>query len=98
MDLIQMVEHYLGNEIICTGEFTAALSSAIDKLKRIIEREGDANGERLQPYYLAQLIAESIGANHFSLLCQFDYEEKLKKGKECAAKANTPSNNKPILA
>lgn len=98
MNLIPTVEHYLDSKILCIGEFMEASLSAKDKLKRIIEREGDADGERTQPYYLAQLIAEAINQNRFSLLCQIDYEEKLTKGKECAAQANTPSNNNLILA
>lgn len=33
---------------------------ANEKLKRIIEREGDANGERLKPEYWQQLFIEAI--------------------------------------
>lgn len=33
---------------------------AKEKRQRIIEREGDANGERLKPYYLQALMEEII--------------------------------------
>lgn len=98
MSLNQMIEHYLGSKAICTEELTVAKATAENKLQRIIEREGDADGERLKPYYLAQLIAEAIRANRFSLVCHIHHEDMQKKGKECAANANTPSNNSLILA
>lgn len=34
------------------------ITAAMNKLERIIAREGDADGERRQPWYLAQLIGE----------------------------------------
>jgi len=37
------------------------------KLKLIIEREGDADGKRLETRYLAQLIAEQLRANQYAL-------------------------------
>lgn len=37
------------------------------KLKLIIEREGDADGKRLEIRYLAQLIAEQLRANQYAL-------------------------------
>lgn len=52
------VRRKLGNVSDATIE--AALPSASRKLERIIAREGDANGERLKAYYIAQLVVEKI--------------------------------------
>jgi hypothetical protein len=43
---------------ITEKELPRAAERAAEKLKRIIMQEGDCNGERLQPWYLEQLIAE----------------------------------------
>ena len=48
------------------SEYEAALEPAQQKLDRIIEMEGDDNGERLEDYYLAQLIAEQIRQQRFA--------------------------------
>ena len=40
--------------------FLVAEKKAKEKLARIIEREGDLNGERRKPEYLVQLIIEAI--------------------------------------
>ena len=40
--------------------FPVAENKAKEKLARIIEREGDLNGERRKPEYLAQLFVEAI--------------------------------------
>jgi hypothetical protein len=45
------------------------------KLEWIISREGDANGERRKPYYLAQLIAEAIRAEWLTLYCQIKSDQ-----------------------
>lgn len=37
------------------------------KLNLIIQREGDAEGKRLETRYLAQLIAEQLRANQYAL-------------------------------
>lgn len=42
------------------AEFHLVRKLAKQKLKRIIEREGDLNGRRRRPEYLTQLIAEII--------------------------------------
>ena len=39
---------------------TNAYERAIRKLQRIIEREGDAGGERLTPAYFLQLVEEEL--------------------------------------
>lgn len=56
------VSDYVRRKLGNVGDATieAALPSAQEKLKRIIKREGDANGERLKAYYIAQLVVEAI--------------------------------------
>lgn len=56
--LIDRVEQQLGG--VTGREIAIALPLAMDKLERIIAREGDDDGERLKPYYIAQLVAEQI--------------------------------------
>lgn len=46
------------------------------KLQHIIDREGDAGGERRQDYYLVQLIAEAIRSRLMSAYCLFRQEER----------------------
>ena len=51
------------NGYICTeSEFEIAKAHAKNKLAVIISRFGDANGERLEDYYLEQLIREELRA------------------------------------
>lgn len=57
--LSQKTATCLGDEFT-TQEFDRALQYATDKLERIIAREGDADGARGLPEYLAHLIAEHI--------------------------------------
>ena len=52
--LIDRVERQLGG--VTGREIVTALPLAMDKLERII----DDDGERLKPYYIAQLVAEQI--------------------------------------
>lgn len=47
-------------------EWDEALPRAERKLARIIEREGDADGARLQPWYLGKLVEEAIREEAFS--------------------------------
>lgn len=68
--LQQQAEQYLGAGIE-PSEWDRAKPYAEHKLKGIIEREGDANGARREPWYLAQLIAEIVKGSRFS---QFIYE------------------------
>lgn len=76
--LQRLVEKYVGFKF---DEYEAELAEhkAIDKLNYIINRFGDANGERTQDYYLAQLIAEQIKQSRFSEYCRRDCEKKYKK-------------------
>lgn len=63
-DLQQQAERYLGTTIE-QSEWDKAKTDAEQKLKSIINREGDGNGERRKPYYMAQLIAEAVRSNRF---------------------------------
>lgn len=63
--LRQQAERYLCTEIE-PSEWDKAKAYAEQKLKGIIKREGDGDGARRQPWYLAQLIAENVQGNRFS--------------------------------
>lgn len=85
-DLHQQAEHYLGTEIE-PQEWDKAKTNAERKLNRIIEREGDENGMRREPWYLAQLIAEAVKSDRFSTftiqlaeLIKYADEMEIKKG------------------
>lgn len=55
------------NGYICSeSEFEIAKVQAKTKLTVIINRFGDANGERLEDYYLEQLIREELRAKRVS--------------------------------
>lgn len=56
-------------------EYDYAKQQAKRKLARIIEREGDLDGERQKPYYLEQLISEAIIAGQFAAYCINAYRE-----------------------
>ncbi|MCD7891567.1 MAG: hypothetical protein LUG26_07480 [Ruminococcus sp.] len=64
-ELKRQAESYLGTEIK-QSEWDSARAYAGRKLKLIIEREGDLDGERRKPYYIAQLIAEAVRSDRFS--------------------------------
>lgn len=61
----QQAEQYLGTQIE-PSEWDKAKESAERKLGRIISREGDAGGARREPWYLAQLIAESVRSSRMT--------------------------------
>lgn len=65
MLLYMATERYLGEEI-SPSEFRSAKSFAKRKLDHIIALYGDGAGARLEVWYFAQLIAETIRANRFS--------------------------------
>ena len=69
LTLKQLAELYL-QDFLSDEEYTEAETQAKRKLARVIEREGDADGERLKPYYLAQLVAEAVTAERFSNYCR----------------------------
>lgn len=70
MQLKATAEKYLGDSI-STDEWGKAKESAERKLEWIIGREGDADGARREPWYMAQLIAEAVRA---SRLTRFTFE------------------------
>lgn len=63
--LRRQAEGYLGTAIE-PSEWDKAISYAEHKLAYIIENFGDLGGERRKPYYLAQLIAETVRGNRLS--------------------------------
>lgn len=69
-DLKQQAEGYLGTSIQ-DCEWDKNREQAERKLGWIISREGDADGTRREPWYLAQLIAEAVRVSRFS---QFTFE------------------------
>lgn len=84
--LQQQAESYLGGTIE-PSEWDKAKEEAERKLGRIIDREGDADGTRREPWYLAQLIAEAVRSSRISqftidlaCLCRYaDEQMGLKK-------------------
>ena len=86
-DLRALAEKYAGGTIL-ECEWWRALESASRKLAWIISREGDADGERREPYYLAMLIAEAVKASRFSLWLEMRYEDKKR-----TARAETQGNS-----
>lgn len=60
---------FCGREIT-DAEWDEALPEAQRKLKWIINREGDADGERLKPYYLGKLIEEYLTQKALSQYCE----------------------------
>lgn len=74
-DIKALAEKYLGVPI--TQEvFAEKLETVSQKLQRIISREGDNNGARLNPDYKAQLIAEAISCDNFAYRCVKHFEDK----------------------
>lgn len=103
-ELLEMAESYLGSVIFPT-EYKEAEQYAQRKLDRIISREGDGNGERRKPYYIAQLIAETVRSNRFSdfthTLCNLTREADEYRDKKRAALPNGKDNsstNIPIVS
>lgn len=83
-----LAEKYLGMEI-SRELFEMELPAAMRKLEWIISREGDADGERAKPYYIAQLVAEIIQSCVLTIRCMLDFEDK----KELPAKRTTLKHN-----
>lgn len=73
MTLKEEAESYLGMRL-SRDEFTAAADRARRKLRRIIDRYGDADGERNKQYYLAQLISEAVREQRLSDYTRTLYE------------------------
>ena len=96
----QQAEQYLGTAIDPL-EWDDARAYAEHKLKKIIEREGDADGARREPWYLAQLIAETVRSNRFSGLTQFIYyvteQFGVKKEQPTSENVSRPKSSTPIV-
>lgn len=77
MDFKELVEqHY---ELPVTqAEIDEALPQAQRKLDWIISREGDLDGKRKEPTYLAILVGEIINMERFSRYCISKSEENRK--------------------
>lgn len=80
MGLRELAETYLG-AVIPPAEWDEAKAAAERKLDWIISREGDLDGGRREPWYLAQLIAEAVSARQLSrfthaLMANLEAKEK----------------------
>lgn len=103
--LRQQAEYYLGAKI-GSSEWVEAKEYAERKLKGIIEREGDENGARREPWYLAQLIAETVKSNRFSqftfdladLIAHADEYMGVKKDSPCYKNTSRPAQCTPIVS
>lgn len=99
--LQQQAEGYLGTTID-PEEWAGAKAYAEQKLERIIEREGDAGGARREPWYLAQLIAETVKGERFSAFTQLIYyaaeQFGVKKEQPTSENVSRPKSNTPIVS
>lgn len=89
MDEIKsLAEEYLGIPIP-QEVFEDVVPQALRKLEWIIDREGDANGERLKPYYLAKLVEEAIRQEVMTIYCMQKFEDKKRAAHKNADNSNT---------
>ena len=93
----QQAERYLGTAIE-PQEWRRACESAERKLQYIIDREGDANGERRKPYYLAQLIAEAVRSDRLQQLTEQLADCYMGTKKDSPCKAQGRLSTTPIVA
>ena len=63
----QQAERYLGTAIE-PQEWRRACESAERKLQYIIKHYGDSGGQRREPWYMAQLIAEAVRSDRLRRL------------------------------
>lgn len=84
-NLKALAEIELGDSI-SDHEMKKAEQYARRKLDWIINREGDAQGKRRQPWYLAMLIAETVSQDRFSEICRIHNELIMNIEKDCAAR------------
>lgn len=90
--LRQQAERYLGTGIR-QSEWDDAKAYAERKLAYIIEREGDLGGARREPFYLAQLITETVSARRLSEFTRQHYDlmqEGIKKGQHTSENVRHP--------
>lgn len=90
-DFFYLVDKYVSEPTF--SEIVSAILPAQAKLKRIIEREGDADGARFNPSYFAQLIAENIRSARMTKKCLESFNEKRR-----VAEANTPLLTRVIVS
>lgn len=79
-EYVRLVEQYLGRATTETELWTAT-QAAVRKCTQIIERFGDLDSERLQPYYLAQLAVEHIKETALADYYWHDAEVKMRGGR-----------------
>lgn len=82
--LRQQAEGYLGTAI-APSDWDKAIAYAEHKLAYIIENFGGGDGERRKPYYLAQLIAETVRGDRLSALLR-----SLNELREMGTKKDSP--------
>lgn len=87
-DAVEILQLYYTGATL--GELSDAIPRALRKLDLIVEREGDADGARVEPKYLAMLIAEILRSRKFSF-------QTLKKEKKHEAEAVALLINAPIV-
>lgn len=67
MSLLELAGMYTPD--ITKQEFYIVFPAVERKLKQIVKREGDADGERLSPAYIAQLFAEQVESERVFRAC-----------------------------
>lgn len=96
----QQAERYLGTAIE-PQEWRRACESAERKLQHIIKHYGDSGGQRREPWYMAQLIAEAVRSDRLRQLTAdlADCYETIgtKKDSPCPKTQGRPSTT-PIVA
>lgn len=98
--LRQQAEAYLGTAI-SPSEWLDARDSAERKLNHIITHYGDAGGERNEPWYLAQLIAEAVRASRLTEYTHRLAELAIPKERQFGVKKGQPTSenvSRPISA
>lgn len=92
-DLKELTEELLGFSI-SNDLYRFALKAGMNKLNFIINREGDAAGERRKDYYLAQLIAENVKSTLLTLCFEMQ-NEKAPRPPASAPKQNITMDSVP---
>lgn len=87
----KMVEGYLGYEI-SEEQYASAQARASRKLASIVDRFGTKDGQRNEPYYLAQLIAEDVKKTLLSRISIFAAANVFNIKKEHPENRNAPND------
>lgn len=90
----QQAERYLGTAIE-PQEWRRACESAERKLQHIIKHYGDSGGQRREPGYMAQLIAEAVRSDRLRRLTAqlADCYMGTKKGQPVSENTGPPLNH-----